>query len=111
MCFLPQCLGATIYQQIKSQHTNFVKLLPRAATLMAVKDKHQSLLLQMPYATAGEFLCWYIEWVDREREGVCCLQSTGLLAVHSPGDPLSSQFVVALSASHIGTVGIYTVNQ
>lgn len=62
----------------------------------------------MPYATAGgEFIC-YEERVDREK-GVCgggvfCLQSTGLLAVHSTTVHLSSQFVVALSASHICTV-------
>lgn len=35
---------------------------------------------------------------------VFCLQSTGLLAVHSTTVHLSSQFVVALSASHICTV-------
>lgn len=45
-----------------------------------------------------------------EREGECCLLSTGLLTVQSLRDHLSSQFVVALSASHICTVGICAVS-
>lgn len=49
---------------------------------------------------------WKTGWMGERGCVAYSKDSTGLLAVH-----LSSQLVVALSASHICTVGICTVNQ
>lgn len=82
---------------------------PTLLSSCSVKDKHPAffLLLQMPYATTGEFICDSMSNGLIEMGGWgrgCCQQSTGLRQFAAPEITSLHSFVAAMSASHICSV-------